>query len=521
MAIAVSLLSLPSRAAPSSLTIVTCRTTSPSTIPSLSPPPPPPPQLLPQEPKTNPISSSSCALHCHHFQSCSGCTHEYNLHQPPILDEAIKFFENIGVSNFTFDSCRLWGWRCRAKLAVRGSSMKPVIGLYEEGTHNAVDIPECKAHHPSINSAVDLLKQAMAELNIEPYDEDKGTGELRYVQMAVTTYNTSLPASKRYKNGKVQVAFVWNSRNESSPSFEKLNALANHMWIKGGPTRKVHLIHSIWANFQTSTNNVIFGNRWRHLVGERDFWEHVGGIDVSMVPSSFGQANTRAFDSLLHKLQKYVPYGASVVDLYAGAGVIGLSLAATRKCRSVKCVEVNKEAKHSFEKTASRLPTNMDSSISWHQADTSKEPLSWLMGSDVVVVDPPRKGLDTSLLIALQSLSSMKIKDNLPESNKRKVKIEKRPWILRDRETSEQINSKMAQDESVSLPQTLIYISCGWDSFKEDCMSLLSSKTWHLDKVHGFNFFPGTQSIEILAVFKRGSGVNIKRKKSGNKKIPT
>lgn len=37
-----------------------------------------------------------------------------------------------------------YGWRCRAKLVVRGSSMDPLIGLYEEGTHNIVDIPECK-----------------------------------------------------------------------------------------------------------------------------------------------------------------------------------------------------------------------------------------------------------------------------------------------------------------------------------------------------------------------------------------
>ena len=44
-------------------------------------------------------------------------------------------------------------------------------------------------------------------------------------------------------------------------------------------------------------------------------------------------ASVQAFDSLLRKLQKYVPYGAAVADLYAGAGVIGLSLAATRKCR--------------------------------------------------------------------------------------------------------------------------------------------------------------------------------------------
>jgi tRNA/tmRNA/rRNA uracil-C5-methylase (TrmA/RlmC/RlmD family) len=41
----------------------------------------------------------------------------------------------------------------------------------------------------------------------------------------------------------------------------------------------------------------------------------------------------QAFDALLQKLQKYVPYESSVTDLYAGAGVIGLSLAATRKCR--------------------------------------------------------------------------------------------------------------------------------------------------------------------------------------------
>lgn len=42
---------------------------------------------------------------------------------------------------------------------------------------------------------------------------------------------------------------------------------------------------------------------------------------------------SQAFDTLLRKLQKYVPQGASVADLYAGAGVIGLSLAVTRKCR--------------------------------------------------------------------------------------------------------------------------------------------------------------------------------------------
>ncbi|KAF9603023.1 hypothetical protein IFM89_033650 [Coptis chinensis] len=418
----------------------------------------------------------NCALQCQHFQSCSGCTHEFDLHRPIILDEATEFFKNLGLTGFTFDSCRLYGWRCRAKLAVRGSSVNPWIGLYREGSHNVVDIPFCRAHHPNINAAMELLKQGIVECGVEPYDEDEGTGELRYVQMAVTTYSTSLPAAERYRQGKVQASLVWNSRNGNSPSSEKLNALANFLWRNGGPRSSFHIVHSVWVNFQTSSNNIIFGNRWRHLLGERDFWEHVGGIDISLAPSSFGQANTRAFDSLLRKLQTYVPYGATVTDL------------------SVKCVEINKESKLSFEKTVSRLPKSVDSSISWHQADTSIEPLSWLAGSDVVVVDPPRKGLDPSLIDALQTLPSSKLKAKTFESSFLKDKDEKRPWILREREASVHVESKTAWERTGSLPKTLIYISCGWDSFKEDC------------------------SIEVLAVFKRGPGVSLKKKKTGKKK---
>ncbi|KAL9331224.1 hypothetical protein ACSQ67_000834 [Phaseolus vulgaris] len=433
-------------AAPPSFSLFTCRATASTALPPPTPASSTPPSL--------PLT-------------CSGCTHEFNLHRPVILDDATDFFRKHGVSDFTFDTCKLWGWRCRAKLAVRGSSTEPLIGLYEEGTHNIVDIPQCKAHHPNINAAVELLRQGITELGVGPYIEDEGTGDLRYVQMAVTTHNTSLPAAERYMNGKVQITLVWNSRNENSPGSDKLNALAN----------------------------IIFGNRWRHLLGERDFWEHVGGIDVSLAPSCFGQANTRAFDTLLRKLQRYVPYESAVADLYAGAGVIGLSLAATRK--SVKCIEINKESKASFEKTIERLPSTVDSSITWHHADASKEPFLWLVGSDVVIIDPPRKGLDASLIDALKNISSVERKALSSSESSNSSQEEKRPWVLRAKEASVQIGSKpLPANIPQSVPQTLIYISCGWESFKEDCKSLLSSKAWYLEKAHGFNFFPGTQSTQ-------------------------
>lgn len=98
------------------------------------------------------------------------------------------------------------GWRCRAKLAVRGTADAPVVGLFETGSHLVTPIPDCRAHHPRINAAVKLLQQVVAGLRIKPYAEqhhDKMPGKhgrskqqgrnssggtagfLRYVQLTV------------------------------------------------------------------------------------------------------------------------------------------------------------------------------------------------------------------------------------------------------------------------------------------------------------------------------------------------
>ncbi|KAI7999895.1 Casein kinase 1-like protein HD16 [Camellia lanceoleosa] len=218
---------------------------SASLISCLTAPPAPPP------PNPNPtaLPSLTCALQCPHFQSYAPPLHlSISLHLSTLSashynDDYRFVFAGVLVAlKSTISTVRSSTTKpptsstntayltspsilvdsCRAKLVVRGSSTDPLIGLCQEGTHNVVDIPDCKG---------------IAELNVEPYDEDRG-GELCVMF------------------GKVQVALVWNSRDENSPSSKKLNALANFLWRYGGPNRKVHLIHSVWANFQTSINNV-------------------------------------------------------------------------------------------------------------------------------------------------------------------------------------------------------------------------------------------------------------------------
>jgi hypothetical protein len=88
------------------------------------------------------------------------------------------------------------------------------------------------------------------------------------------------------------------------------------------------LVHSVWVNFNDSRANDIVGEEWAHVVGPRWQWSRHGDADVCYVPGSFMQSNTGSYNHLLEALRRHVPRGAAVSELYAGAGAIGLSIAA-------------------------------------------------------------------------------------------------------------------------------------------------------------------------------------------------
>ena len=92
-------------------------------------------------------------------------------------------------------------------------------------------------------------------------------------------------------------------------------------------------------------------------------------------------------------------------------------------------------------------------------------------GADVICVDPPRKGLEADLLLAL--------------------------------------GTEDAMAAAGCSAHTLVYLSCGFFSFQRDVEALLAGGAWKLEALRGFEFFPGTNSIESLAVLRRvlSSGV--------------
>ena len=181
-------------------------------------------------------------------------------------------------------------------------------------------------------------------------------------------------------------------------------------------------------------------------------------------------------------------------------------MAATRQCRWVQAVEVNGQGQLPFEAAARLLPSCHDSISAADSGDsetspdpaggsqqhTSTSPASSLgappaddgcrfvykvstaaaavaagafHGADVICVDPPRKGLEADLLLALATEDAMAA--------------------------------------AGCSAHTLVYLSCGFASFQRDVEALLAGGAWKLETLRGFEFFPGTNSIESLAVFRR------------------
>lgn len=372
---------------------------------------------------------------CPHFLKCSGCVFNKDVDQPDLLNEARIFFDNIGIANLDLHCGSPVAWRTRAKVAVRGTSQNPTIGLFEKGSHRTLDIPQCRVHHPAINQAISVVRTWMVKHEITPYDETTSCGLLRYLQLTVER-NTS----------RVQLVLVWNEKLSSHHK-----KIIEALWLQ-----QPQLWHSIWLNENTRKDNVIFSTSWQLLFGDLWLKETVRKQPLYLHPASFVQANMEMFEQLLNKIADNISPSKRVLDLYAGAGAIGVAI--SDQCHHVTCIETNPMAKECFEETLKHLPLNITERLSFVVAPSEKcLHLLKEENTQIVIVDPPRKGLDSSLLKAVNAAKNI---------------------------------------------QQLIYVSCGWTAFKRDCTALLA-EGWLLKEADAFLFFPGSNHLEILAFFER------------------
>ncbi len=296
-----------------------------------------------------------------------------------------------------------------------------------------MDTPNCAVHHPLINWAAHELKQAIRETGIEPYADRPHRGALRYVQFVVER-----------SSQRIQVVLVGNG---TSP--DVLGALPE-VYSK----RLGRGLQGLFANAQPERSNTILGPETIHLAGEHATRESFGGVDVFFPPAAFGQNHLPLFERAVDRIAALVPDRARVAEYYCGVGAIGLGLLG--RCSEVR---FNERSPHGLEGLELGLAER--SAQERRRAKILRggagERLEGLLEAEIVIVDPPRKGLDPPLLEAL----------------------------------------------ATAPPERLVYLACGLPALLKELEILEREGGLRLAGIETFDFFPFTEHIEMLVWLDR------------------
>jgi 23S rRNA (uracil1939-C5)-methyltransferase len=343
-----------------------------------------------------------------------------------------------GLPQVPVTSGAMENFRLRARLAIRGRQNSPKIGLFETDSHRVVHIPNCRVHHPLINRVASVVRRALVEARVSSYSDKAHLGVARYLQVVIER-----------RSQTAQVVLVGNCETVE-PLADCLKLICERLGRE---------LHSLWFNANTERTNTILGSQWQLIHGTESVIESFGGPDVHYPPGAFGQSNLDIAEQIIEQVRLHIPVGARVVEFYAGVGAIGLSV--IDRVTELTMNEVSPQSLRGLDLGLEGLNAERRAKITVipGPAGTVREAAA---AAQVVIVDPPRKGLDTELRGSL----------------------------------------------SRTPPQRLIYVSCGLESFQADAAMLTAGGGMRLTGLQAFNLMPYTEHVETLAVFERSTMPN-------------
>jgi 23S rRNA (uracil1939-C5)-methyltransferase len=325
------------------------------------------------------------------------------------------------------------GFRHRARLAIRGRLSTPKLGLFELGTHRVVHIPNCSVHHPLINHVANVVRRALVDAKVTSYSDAAHLGLARYLQVVVERSSQT-----------AQIVIVANS---ATP--ELLAECASLIRERVGKD-----LHSLWFNANLERANTILGSNFHNWCGPETVVERFGGAAVHYPPGAFGQNNLEIAQLIIEHVRDQIPAGSRVAEFYAGVGAIGLSV--LQQVGEIMMNELSPSSLHGLELGLAQLGAAQRAKISLIPGEAGANRLA-ASGFQIVIADPPRKGLDPELTGHLS---------NHP-------------------------------------PERLIYVSCGLESLLRDAAQLTSRGTLRLASLTAFNLMPFTAHVETVARFER------------------
>lgn len=287
----------------------------------------------------------------------------------------IKFYETLGMKN-------PWNYRNKSSLPVRHDGKQVVVGMYEKASNRLIFIDNCDVENALVLKTREEVLDLLTKSNVDVYNPKTNTGSLRY--LVIRGFE---------ETNQVQVTFIMTKEDRKLIDvLKKLNVTSANYSINNDP-KAIE----------------IFGKEVVNVAGTLTIEGKLGDLKFDISPSAFYQLNSRQIVDLYDEIKRACRLNGTekVVDCYCGIGTIGMMLAPHVK--EVRGIDTNKEgiidANIFAERNNVRNVQFYDGNILPRLDQFSKEGFE----PDIIVVDPPRRGLEVSFINYLKRAKIKKI----------------------------------------------------------------------------------------------------------------
>ena len=295
---------------------------------------------------------------------CGGCDYRYiDYHYQLKLkkDVLVNTFKQGYIINDIIEDDDPYYYRNKVQIPVREQKM----GFYRKFSNDIVEFDDCLIESKIANEIIRDLKPLLIDLKIDKY--------FRHILI-----------KHAQKTDEVMIGFIVNDFN-----FPNLSKVTDFL------VNKYTNIKSIILNLNNKETNVILGDNEKLIYGRDYIYDEYDGIRVKLSLKSFYQVNYKQMLKLYSKIKEFARLKDSdeVLDLYSGIGTIALYLA--RFVKHITGVEIVEAAVLNAKDNA-RM--NGIDNADFILADASKGMDEYIKNKNVVIVDPPRKGISKELI---------------------------------------------------------------------------------------------------------------------------
>lgn len=292
----------------------------------------------------------------------------------------VKVAPTMGMDNPT-------QYRNKAQVPVRMIKGQLETGFYRQHSHELIPLTDFYIQDPAIDAAIIKVRDLLRQFEIPAYNEVSDKGVIRNIMVR-----------RGYYSHEMMIVLI--SRTQKIPSQAQLVDQIHQALPE---------VTSIVLNVNAKKTNVIMGNVTRVLYGKPTIEDTLMGLTFAISARSFYQVNPQQTEKLYQMaIDKAGLTGAeTVIDAYCGIGTISLALA--KHAKQVYGVEIVPEA---IEDAKVNAQKNHLSNVTFAVNKAEDQMAEWQAAGikpDVIVVDPPRKGLAESLIDSAAKMAPKKV----------------------------------------------------------------------------------------------------------------